>query len=205
MEQFLILSVSKPHHSQTNTSPSLFHTKMPSIRRGRKHTLPISCNRCNTGNKDFTLSLLPYFAYLNLTVSSMSTIYRAYIHNDMPMIVFIVYVYFAYFVLDHCFTAFNKLPPNENSQKKEFLKFTICVLSSSILFGFACQFATFLSLAASLSIFVVVIASSLCLFYVHFFCDDPKTFRASCPNEKTSGKKNKSTKPVSEIALVIEK
>ena len=178
---------------------------MSSIRRStsRRHTLPLSsCNNCNnnTENKDYSLSLLPYFAYLNLTISSMSTIYRAYIHNDLPMIIFIVFVYFAYFLLDHCFTVFNKLPPNDNSQKKEFLKFTICVLSTSILFGFACQFATFLSLAASLSIFLVVIASSFCLFYVYFVYDDPKMFRNSRPkNEKVSSKKSKQTKPFPEI------
>ncbi|KAM4125072.1 hypothetical protein ACB094_01G280800 [Castanea mollissima] len=178
---------------------------MSSSRRSnsRRHTLPLSSrNNCNnnTVNKDYSLSLLPYFAYLNLTISSMSTIYRAYIHNDLTMIIFIVFVYFAYFMLDHCFTAFNKLPPNDNSQKKEFLKFTICVLSTSILFGFACQFATFLSLAASLSIFLVVIASSFCLFYVYFVYDDAKMFRSSRPkNEKVSSKKTKQAKPFSEI------
>ncbi|GMY13574.1 hypothetical protein FCV25MIE_08813 [Fagus crenata] len=65
---------------------------MPSI-HPRKDTIPLSCNKCNTGNKDHSLGLLLCFAYLNLTVSSMSTIYRAYIQNDMSFILVIVVGY----------------------------------------------------------------------------------------------------------------
>ncbi|KAC2234033.1 hypothetical protein FH972_027165 [Carpinus fangiana] len=142
----------------------------------------MSTSRCNNHNtvppsrnvdsKDNGLKFFPCFAFLNLTISSVGTIYRAYTHNDIPMIAFIVFVYFAYFWLDHCFTAINKLPPSDNSSKKKRLQFTVWILSTAILFGFACEFATFLNLPATLSISGISLAISFCLFYSYFIHDN---------------------------------
>lgn len=135
-------------------------------------TVPLSRN---VDSKNNSLGFMPCFAFFNLTISSVGTIYRAYTHNDIPMIAFIVFVYFAYFWLDHCFTEINKLPPSDTSSKKKHLQFTVWILSTAILFGFACEFATFLNLPASLSICGISIATSLCLFYAYFIHDNQTT------------------------------
>jgi hypothetical protein len=169
---------------------------MSAGRRRGQVILPLSCNECTTDNKDYGLTLLPWFAYLNLTISSVSAIYRAYIHKDIPKIAFIVFVYFAYFLLDHCFTAINKLPPSDTSSKKKKLQFTIWILSTAIMFGFACEFVTFLNLPASLSIFGIAIATSLCLFYVYFIHDNPTKSPPSRSNEKVRHKKKRRLTPI---------
>ncbi|KAE8021634.1 hypothetical protein FH972_007508 [Carpinus fangiana] len=165
---------------------------MSTGRHRRQTMLPISRNESNTDNKHHALTLLPSLAYFNLTISSVSGIYRGYIHNDIPMIALIVFVYFAYFWLDHCFTAIKKLPPSDYaSPEKRRLQFTIWVLSTAIMFGFACEFATFLKLPGSLFFFAIAIVSSLCIFYTYFIDDNPAKSRPSRSNEKVRDKKKR--------------
>lgn len=120
------------------------------------------------------LTYAPLFAYVNLTISSVGTTYRAYANNDMPMVAFIIFVIIGYFVLEICFRALKRLPRDDESTKKSLLKFTVWALSSSILFGFAYQLGTFACLGATLTMYAAVIASSSCIFFVYFIHDDKK-------------------------------
>ncbi|KAF5479214.1 hypothetical protein F2P56_000058, partial [Juglans regia] len=162
-----------------------------------KHTLPLHCNRCNTNGSEEDLRLLiPQLASLNLTISCLGTMYRAYGNNDRPIMAFVIFVYFAYFWSGHCHTKLNKLPPSDNSFKKKFLQFNIWFFASAILFGFACEFGTFLGWAATLFLFGVAIAGSSLLFYVYFICDDKTSPQLSRPGKKVSDDGNKDMPPI---------
>ncbi|KAB1227822.1 NADH dehydrogenase [ubiquinone] complex I, assembly factor 7 [Morella rubra] len=154
--------------------------------RSSNHTLPLSRNRYNIGSKDDSLRLVPHFTYLNLAISSACRIYGAYINNDKPMIAVMLFGYFAYFWLDYCFRVLNKLPQSDNSIKKKFLKLNIWAVSTAVMFGFACEFGTYVFLAATLAVFGVAIASSSCLFYFYFIADDQTSSRLSRPSGKAS-------------------
>ncbi|GMN42371.1 hypothetical protein TIFTF001_011577 [Ficus carica] len=137
--------------------------------------LPTTTGNDNKSNSEAEfLAYAPLFAYVNLTISSIGTTYRAYANNDMAMVAFIIFVILGYFVLEICFRALKRLPRDEESAKKSLLKFTIWGLSSSILFGFAYQLGTFACLGATLIMYAVVIASSSCIFFVYFIHDDKK-------------------------------
>ncbi|PON59473.1 hypothetical protein PanWU01x14_159830 [Parasponia andersonii] len=120
-----------------------------------------------------------YFAYINLTISSSGTIYRAYVNDDIPMVVFILFYIIAFCVSEMCMRALNRLPQNEDSLKKFILKVTNWVLVSAILFGFAYQFGTFVCVTAAVIIFSAVIAASAFLFFVYFIYDDAKKINTS--------------------------
>ncbi|KAF9663642.1 hypothetical protein SADUNF_Sadunf17G0072600 [Salix dunnii] len=109
--------------------------------------------------------------YFHLTFNTIGTIYSAYTNNDIPMVAFIVFVYFGYFIVDHCLVVFDRLPSDEESPRKVLLKVTIWSFTSAILFGFAYQFSTFMSPVVFLPMYGIAIASSAILFYVHFIYD----------------------------------
>ncbi|KAJ9135190.1 hypothetical protein P3X46_032399 [Hevea brasiliensis] len=119
-----------------------------------------------------TSSFAQSISCLYLTLNSITTIYRAYINNDMPMVAFIIFVYLGYFILDYCVVIYNRLPSKEESPKKEFLKVTIWGLSSAIFFGFSYQFSTFMSLFVVVPMYGFAIVSSVFLFYFYFLRDN---------------------------------
>ncbi|KAL6287913.1 hypothetical protein ACE6H2_012303 [Prunus campanulata] len=164
-----------------------------------KTTLPTF----NTRNPDAsrTINLTPCFVYFNLTICSLTTLYRAYEHSDYPVVAFVVFVYVSYFVLEKCLAVYTMLPRGEQSVKKELLRFTLWGLSSAILFGFAYQFGTFMPLSAVVLMYCIAVSSSLLLFYAYYIVDDQNhtgcSFCAtmpphsSCPNqEKTNNSDN---------------
>ncbi|KAB2613928.1 hypothetical protein D8674_036244 [Pyrus ussuriensis x Pyrus communis] len=113
-----------------------------------------------------------HFAYFNLTICYLTTMYRAYQAGDYPVLAFVIFVYVAYWGLDKCQQVYSRLPRDEKSLKKEVLRFTYCVLTSGILFGFAYQFGTFMPLPVVVMMYFVAVATSLLLFYVYYFKDD---------------------------------
>lgn len=147
-------------------------------------------------NAEFKIySVLPAFGLINLTISSATTIYRAFNKGDTPMIVFTTLVFLGTFLLDYWFRLYRKLPPSEKSSKHHSLKIGIWVLLSAIMFGFAYEFSTFMSLAASLSFFGVVICGNALLFYVYFIWDGEGKSRQSrdscCVSENVEEEENK--------------
>ncbi|KAL9343534.1 hypothetical protein Peur_063965 [Populus x canadensis] len=149
--------------------PNHFHGENPtSLARN-------NCNVCSESLR-FTQSI----AYFYLTFNSIRTICRAYMHNDIPMVAFIVFAYFSYFIVDHCLTVFNRLPSDEESPKKELLKVTIWSLTSAIMFGFAYQFSTFMGPTVVLLMYGIAIVSSAILFYAHFIYDAQRGYKAFC-------------------------
>lgn len=111
--------------------------------------------------------MLTLLAYINLTVSSISTIGSAYRHGDILMAGFIIFVYFGYFFSNYCLEEFKRLPPGEESLWRGFLRLSLWVIPSGILFGFAYEFGTFINPFLALLAYAVATASSACLFYVY--------------------------------------
>ncbi|KAK7266309.1 hypothetical protein RIF29_18952 [Crotalaria pallida] len=122
-------------------------------------------------------SVLPYYAYINLTISSGTTIYRAYNNNDIQMVVFIIFVFFGSFLLDYFFRVHYALPRWEKSAKKRNAKIGIWVLLSTIMLGFAFEFSSLKYLTESLCLFGVVIGGNALLFYVYFIREGNKSGR----------------------------
>ncbi|OAY24502.1 hypothetical protein MANES_17G020900v8 [Manihot esculenta] len=133
-------------------------------------------------------------SYFYITFNCITTIYRAYVNNDMPMVAFIVFVFLGYFVLDYCLANYRRLP---ESPMKEFLKITIWALSSAIFFGFCYQFSTFTSLVAVVTMYGFAIVGSVFLFYFYFLhendqkgCVSLEILLCSC-DRRGLGDKNK--------------
>ncbi|TKY50354.1 hypothetical protein E2542_SST27815 [Spatholobus suberectus] len=117
-------------------------------------------------------SVLPFFGFVNMTISSVVTVYRAHGSHDTPMIAFVAFVYFGSFLLDYCFRLYHALPP---SPRRRNVKIGIWALISGIMFGFACEFSTFMSLVESLSFFGLVLCGNTFLFYVYFIWEGDKS------------------------------
>ncbi|KAI4347629.1 hypothetical protein L6164_008424 [Bauhinia variegata] len=154
---------------------------------------PLPTANSETGTKIY--SVLPLFGFINITISSSTTIYRASSNGDIPMVVFITFVYFGSLLLEYWFRLYHQLPPHEKSARKQKLKIGIWVLLSSIMFGFACQFSTFMSPFQSLAFFAVVIGGNCLLFYVYFIWngDDQKSCGIGS-NSSIKGKKRGTSK-----------
>nr|KYP69275.1 hypothetical protein KK1_008464 [Cajanus cajan] len=122
--------------------------------------------------------MLPFFGVINMTITSGTTIYRAYNNGDIQMIAFVTFVFFGTFLFNYLIRLYNMLPPHDRSYDKLKLKIGIWVLVSSIMFGFACEFSTFLSFFESLAFFGLVISGNTFLFYVYFIWEVDKSGRA---------------------------
>ncbi|KAL6135680.1 hypothetical protein ACLB2K_067906 [Fragaria x ananassa] len=89
-----------------------------------KPTLPTSTNNCHPPPThvaaQFTLSL-PSVVFINLTITTLTTMYRAYQHRDITLLAFLVFVYASYFILHNCVEVYSRLPKGEKSTKKELL------------------------------------------------------------------------------------
>ncbi|XP_054800315.1 uncharacterized protein LOC129304618 [Prosopis cineraria] len=84
---------------------------MAIVEEKRSAPLPIT----NSDPEIKIRSVLPIFGVINMTISCATTIYRAYINGDIPMIVFIVYVFFGTFLVDYWFRLYSTLSPSEHS------------------------------------------------------------------------------------------
>ncbi|KAL2330031.1 hypothetical protein Fmac_017612 [Flemingia macrophylla] len=137
-------------------------------------------NNNNNNNNQRPFSILPFFGVINMTITSVTTIYRAYNNGDFQMIAFVTFVFIGTFLLDSWIRLYN-MPPHDDhhhhhhhhhhhrsSAEKLKLKIGIWVLVSSIMFGFAYEFSTFLSFFESLAFFGVVTSGNIFLFYVYF-------------------------------------
>ncbi|KAG4925779.1 hypothetical protein GLYMA_18G255500v4 [Glycine max] len=129
--------------------------------------LPLESTNLNDNHKKF-FSVLPYFGVINMIITSGTTIYRAYNNGDIQMIAFVTFMFFGTFLLDYWIRLYNKMPPHDQSYEKLKLKIRIWVLVSSIMFGFACEFSTFMGFYGSITFFGVVISGNTFLFYVYF-------------------------------------
>ncbi|XP_014510026.1 uncharacterized protein LOC106769073 [Vigna radiata var. radiata] len=136
------------------------------------HLLPLTTSSFDEALQKLK-SVLPFFGFINMTISSMVTIYSAHRNNDTPTIVFVAFVYFGSFFLDYCFRLYHSLPPSSPSSHN--IKVVIWVLISSIMLGFAFEFSTFMGFLESVFFFGLVISGNSYLFYVYFIWDSEKS------------------------------
>ncbi|RDX88843.1 hypothetical protein CR513_29501, partial [Mucuna pruriens] len=160
--------------------------------------LPITnYDHAQTQTQKKVRSVLPLFGFINMTISSVVTIYRAHANHDTPMIVFVAFVYFGSFFLDYCFRLYHALPKSSSRNRRN-VKIIIWLLLSSIMFGFACEFSTFMSFVESLCFFGLVLAGNTFLFYVYFVWEGYKT----APDHTCCVKDNCDYKPLIEPKVV---
>lgn len=169
-------------YTMTNMSSSS-HSQMLPLISNSDHDVQMQQHP----NKIKVRSVLPFFCFINMTMSCGTTIYRAYNHNDTPMIVFITIVYFGSFLLDYWSRLYQKLSPLQASKRRN-LKIGTWVLLSGILLGFAAEFSTFMSLIGSICMFGIVIAINALVFYAYFIlecdkCSSVCSTRYSCCND----------------------
>ncbi|PRQ53680.1 hypothetical protein RchiOBHm_Chr2g0169171 [Rosa chinensis] len=141
-----------------------------------KTALPTSNTSCHphpTDSVQFTISL-PSIVFINLTITTFTTMYRAQQHHDTTLLAFLAFVYASYFILHNCVQVYSRLPNGEKSAKKELLRFTLWFLPTLVLLGFAAEFGTFMNVTVVVLMYCLAIASSLTLFYVHYIYDDQK-------------------------------
>lgn len=145
-------------------------------------------------------SVLPIFGFINMTISSVVTIYRAHNNNDTPTVVFVGFVYFGSFLLDYCFRLYHSLPKSSSSNSHNIrrnVKIIIWVLISTIMLGFACEFSTFMSFLESSFFFGLVISGNIFLFYVYFIWEGDKSATTSaCSNNDTCCYNDYDYKPI---------
>ncbi|KAF8408049.1 hypothetical protein HHK36_007190 [Tetracentron sinense] len=130
-------------------------------------------------------NLLPTIGICYLTFNTVVAIFRAYAHDDIPMIAFVLFLYGGFISLYSCMMALDQLPRNEESRRKDLLKIIIWILFTSLNFGIAIRFAMLLYPIASVIIFAMATVSSVSAFYFFFiyraenasagnFCSDKK-------------------------------
>ncbi|KAI6700590.1 hypothetical protein NL676_014914 [Syzygium grande] len=140
----------------------------------RRQKLPVSSsdagvdNRRGGGGGDSGLPCSLPLAFL--TINSVNTIYRASVNGDTPMVVFIVFVYVAYLLLDYCLTELERSPPRRGP-RRETLKLVAWVFSTAIGFGFAYHFSQLASAWMAVAFHAIAVASSGVVFYTYFCCD----------------------------------
>ncbi|KAF8399414.1 hypothetical protein HHK36_015278 [Tetracentron sinense] len=117
-------------------------------------------------------NFLPTLGICYLTLNTVIAIFRAHAHNDTPMIFFIVFLYVGFLSLYTCFMAFDRLPRNEESCRKDCLKAVIWIISTALNFGLAIRFSQLLFPIASVFIFAMAITSSAFGFYFFFIYRD---------------------------------
>ncbi|KAF8408048.1 hypothetical protein HHK36_007189 [Tetracentron sinense] len=130
-------------------------------------------------------NLLPTIGICYLTFNTVVAIFRAYAHDDIPMMAFVLFLYGGFISLYSCMMALDRLPRNEESRRKDLLKIIIWILLTSLNFGIAIRFAMLLYPIASVIIFAMATVSSASAFYFFFifraenagagnFCGDKK-------------------------------
>lgn len=136
----------------------------------RRQRLPVSSSDAEADNcNDPGLACSIPLAFL--TFNSVSTIYRASINGDTPVVIFIVFVYLAYLLLDYCLTELKRLPPTDGGSRRRTLKLVAWTMSTAIGFGFAYHFSQLASPWMGVAFHAVAVTSSVGVFYVYFCCD----------------------------------
>lgn len=144
--------------------------KMAHTNAQRRQKLPVSSS--DTGADNRTGSGIPCPIPLAvLTINSISTVYRACVNGDTPMVVFIVLVYLAYLSLDYCFTELERSPPIDEGAQRKALKLFAWIFSTAIGFGFAYQFSQLVGAWMAVAFHAIAAASSGGVFYTYFYCD----------------------------------
>lgn len=132
----------------------------------------MACKTSNYATPQQSTLLLLIVLYIMVITNSISTIYKAYQHQDYPMIVFIFFVFFAFLLLEYLLSVYRYLPSSEKSNKKYFLKCSIWFIYSAIMLGFACQFAPFFSLPIGILIYGMFGVFSAVLFYAYMIYEE---------------------------------
>ncbi|KAI3417146.1 uncharacterized protein J3R85_014618 [Psidium guajava] len=135
-----------------------------------RQKLPVSSSDTSADNRAGTGIPCP-IPLAVLTINSISTVYRASVNGDTPMVVFIVLVYLAYLLLDYCFTELERSPPMDEGPRREALKLVAWIFSTAIGFGFAYQFSQLVSAWMAVAFHAIAAASSGGVFYTYFCCD----------------------------------
>ncbi|XP_027359369.1 uncharacterized protein LOC113868017 [Abrus precatorius] len=127
----------------------------------------VDSNHALTQNPRTRDALLSYFLpFISMTITSGAIFQRACTNNDLPMAVFIAFIFFVSVSVDYyCFGFNHNLIPN--SKTRRFIKMVIWVLLSVVMLGFGCAFSTFMDVAESLCFFGVVIGGNAFLFYAY--------------------------------------
>lgn len=111
-------------------------------------------------------TLLPSIVpYILIITNSISTICKAYQHQDYPMTTFIFLIFLAFLLLEYFLSVCKYLPSSKISKKKYFLKCAIWLIYSVIMLGFACQFAPLFSLSIGILIYGIFGVFSAVFFY----------------------------------------
>ena len=118
-------------------------------------------------------TLLPLVVpYIVMITNSISTIYKAYQHQDYPMIAFIFIVFLSFLLQEYLLSLYRYLPSSEKSNKKYFLKFAIWFIYSAIMLGFACQFAPLFSVSIGILIYGMFGVFTTVLFYAYMIYEE---------------------------------
>ncbi|KAL3723239.1 hypothetical protein ACJRO7_035425 [Eucalyptus globulus] len=146
------------------------HTNTQSQRRQR---LPVSSSDAGVSNHggDDHSGLPCSIPLAFLTINSVSTIYRASVNGDTPMVVFIVFVYLAYLLLDYCLTELNRSPPTDRGPQRAVLKLVAWIFTTAIGFGFAYHFSQLTGACMAVAFHALAAATSGVVFYTYFYCD----------------------------------
>ncbi|KAF8013006.1 hypothetical protein BT93_I1001 [Corymbia citriodora subsp. variegata] len=138
----------------------------------RRQKLPVSSPDARVdarGGGDDSSALPCSLPLAFLTINSVSTLYRASVNGDTPVVVFVLAVYLAYLVLDYCITELGR--PDGGPRRRAALKVVAWILATAIGFGFAYHFSQLVSLGMAVAFHAMAATSSAVLFYTYFYCD----------------------------------
>ncbi|KAL5080189.1 hypothetical protein RYX36_008610 [Vicia faba] len=136
---------------------------------------PLLPSNMHSSNKKFH-SILSFFCSLNTAISCGTTLYCAYNQNDIPMIIFVIFVYSSSFLLNHWSNLYHKLSrPDRVSSKGRNIKIGTWILLSIIMLGFACEFSTFMSFYECVCICVFMILGNGFIYYLCFVWEGCKS------------------------------
>lgn len=121
----------------------------------------------------------PSMIYISLLMSFniLGSIYRAYIHEQYSLLVFILFVYFSFFLLIYFSYVYRRFPSKEISMHKDIIGLVIWFLYSAIMFGFVFKFSPILGFSVGLFLHVVAIVGSSIFFYVYVVYEEDENER----------------------------
>ncbi|KAM7511386.1 hypothetical protein LguiB_010261 [Lonicera macranthoides] len=145
----------------------------------------MACKTSNYATPQQNTLLPSIVPYILMITNSISTIYKAYQHQDYLMIVFIVLVLLAFLLLEYLSSVYRYLPSSEKSNKKYLLKCAIWFIYSAILFGFACQFAPLFGLSTGILIYGIFGVCSAVIFYAYMIYEEEDASSEYLSDEET--------------------
>ncbi|KAL5080190.1 hypothetical protein RYX36_008611 [Vicia faba] len=126
-------------------------------------------------NKIFHI-MSPFLCSLNIAISFGTTLYRAYNQKDIPLIIFVVFVFFSSILLNYWSKLYDKLSgPDRSSSKGRNIKIGTWILLSIIMLGFAYEFSTFMSFYECVCICVFMILGNGFIYYLCFVWEGCKS------------------------------